>query len=93
MLVVVVILNTYSISAYRHYSCEFESRSWRGALDKTCDKVCQWLATCLWISLGTPISATKVVTELPYDHDGSSSVKLKGNCFIDIDGIYDYHCI
>jgi hypothetical protein len=34
-------------------------------LDKTvCDKVCQWLATGLWISLGTPISATKVVTEI-----------------------------
>jgi hypothetical protein len=21
------------------------------------------------------------------------TVKMKGNCFIDIDGIYDYHCI
>ena len=31
--------------------------------------------------------------QLPYDHDGSSSVKMKGNCFIDIDGIYDYHCL
>jgi hypothetical protein len=30
---------------------------------------------------------------LPYDHDGSSSVKMKGNCVIDIDGIYDYHCL
>ena len=29
--------------------------------------------------------------QLPYDHDSSSSVKMKGNCFIDIDGIYDYH--
>jgi hypothetical protein len=28
--------------------------------------------------------------QLPYDHDSSSSVKMKGNCFIDIDGIYDY---
>jgi hypothetical protein len=27
------------------------------------------------------------------DHDGSSSVNMKGNCFIDIDGIYDYHCL
>ena len=26
-------------------------------------------------------------------HDGSSSVKMKGNCFIDIDGIYEYHCL
>jgi competence CoiA-like predicted nuclease len=33
--------------------------------DKTLyDKVCQWLATGLWISLGTTISATKVVTEI-----------------------------
>jgi hypothetical protein len=24
---------------------------------------------------------------------GSSSVKMNGNCFIDIDGIYDYHCL
>jgi hypothetical protein len=31
--------------------------------------------------------------QLPFDHDGSSSVKMKGNCFIDIDGIYDYHCL
>jgi hypothetical protein len=29
-----------------------------------CHKVCQWLATGLWISLGPPISATKVVTEI-----------------------------
>ena len=40
----------------------------------------QWLHRQLWI-------------KLPYDHDGSSSVKMKGNCFIDIDGIYDYHCL
>jgi hypothetical protein len=33
--------------------------------DKTlCDKVCEWLATGLLISLGTPISATKLVTEI-----------------------------
>ena len=51
--------------AYHHLSCEFEPHSWRGLLDKTlCDKVCQWLATGLWISLGTPISATKVVAEI-----------------------------
>jgi len=23
-----------------------------------CDKVCQWLATGLWFSLGTPVSST-----------------------------------
>ena len=36
---------TYAISASHHWSCEFESRSWRGELDTTLyDKVCQWLA-------------------------------------------------
>ena len=33
-----------------------------------CDKVCQWLATDLWICLGTPISATKVVTEIFFEN-------------------------
>ena len=55
---------TCAIIAYHHLSCEFEPHSWRGVLDKTCDKVCQWLATGLWISLGTPISAIRVVTEI-----------------------------
>jgi hypothetical protein len=33
---------TCAISAYHHYGCEIESRSWRGILDATlCDKVCQ----------------------------------------------------
>jgi hypothetical protein len=42
---------TNVISAYHHWSCEFDSRSWRGVLDTTlCDKVCQWLATCWWFS-------------------------------------------
>ena len=62
---VVECTTTSAIVAYHHLSCEFEPHSWRGVLDKTlCDKVCQWLATDLWISLGTPISATKVVTEI-----------------------------
>jgi hypothetical protein len=61
--------NTYAIVAYHHLSCEFEPHSWRGVLDKTlCDKVCQWLATGLWISLGTPISTTKAVTESGVKH-------------------------
>ena len=61
---VVEFTTTCAIVAYHHLSCEFEPHSWRGVFDKTlCDKVCQWLATDLWISLGTPISATKVVTE------------------------------
>jgi hypothetical protein len=33
---------TYGVITYNHYSCEFESHSWRGVLDITlCDKVCQ----------------------------------------------------
>jgi hypothetical protein len=53
--------NFWSINCH-HLSCEFEPHSRRGVHDKTlCDQVCQWLATGLWISLGTPISATKVV--------------------------------
>ena len=34
-------------------------RSWRGVLDTTLyDKVCQWLATGLWFSAGTPVFST-----------------------------------
>ena len=62
---VVEFTTTCAIVAYYHLSCEFAPHSWRGVLDKTlCDKVCQRLATDLWISLGTSISATKVVTEI-----------------------------
>ena len=50
---------TYAISAYHHWSCEFESRWWRGALDTTlCNKVCQGLATGRWFSPGTPLLFT-----------------------------------
>ena len=57
---VVAFTTTCAISAYQHWSCEFESHSWRGVLDTTlCDKVCQWLATGRWFSLGTPVSSTK----------------------------------
>jgi uncharacterized membrane protein len=39
---VVGFTTTYAISAYHHWSCEFEPRSLRGVLDTTlCDKVCQ----------------------------------------------------
>ncbi len=31
--------------------------AWGGVLDTTlCDKICQWLVTCRWISLSTPVS-------------------------------------
>jgi hypothetical protein len=46
-----------AISAYQHWRCEFESRSWQGVLDTTlCDQVCQWLG--LWFSPGTLVSST-----------------------------------
>ena len=36
-----------------------EFRSWQGALDTIlCDKVCQWLGTGQWFSLGIPVSST-----------------------------------
>ena len=56
---VVWFTTTYAINAYHHYSCEFESRSWRGLLDITlCDKVCQWLAAGRWFS---PVSSTNKI--------------------------------
>jgi hypothetical protein len=56
---VVGFTNTYATSAYHHQSCKFESHSWRGVLDATlCDKVCQWLATGRWFSLGPLVSST-----------------------------------
>jgi hypothetical protein len=56
---VVEFTTTYAISAFNHWSCEFESCSWRGVLHTTlCDKVCHWLATCQWFSPGSPVSTT-----------------------------------
>jgi hypothetical protein len=65
---VVGFTTTYVISAYYHYSCEFESHLWRGVLDTTlCDKVCQWLDTtlcdkaCQWLETArwfSPVSST-----------------------------------
>ena len=50
---------TFITSAYHHYSCEFESRSWQGVLGTAvCDKVCQWLVADRWFSPGTPVSST-----------------------------------
>jgi hypothetical protein len=57
---------TYTISAYHHLCCEFESRS-------LCDKVCQWLVTGRWFSLGPPVSSTNK-TDL---HD-IADILLKG---------------
>ena len=55
---VVGFTTTYWTSAYHHWSCEFESRSWQGVLDTTLsNKGCHWLATCQWFSQGTPVSS------------------------------------
>ena len=52
---VVGFTTTCQISAYRHWSWEFEPFSWRGVLDTAfCGKVCQWLASGRWFSPGTP---------------------------------------
>jgi hypothetical protein len=46
----------YAISAYHHWSCEFEPLSWRDVLDTTlCDKAYQRLVTGRWFS---PLSST-----------------------------------
>ena len=57
--IVVEFTTTYAISAYHHYSCDFESLSWRGVLDTTIyDQVCQWLTTGRWYSPSSPVSST-----------------------------------
>ena len=48
---------------------EFESRPWRGVLDKLCDKVYQWLSTDRFFPPGTAVSSTDKLTatiELKY---------------------------
>ena len=55
---VVRFTSTCAISAYCHKSCDFKSCSWRGIPDRTCDKICQWLATGWLFYQGTPVSST-----------------------------------
>jgi hypothetical protein len=56
---VVGFTTTCAISACHHWSCEFESRSWRGVFyTKLCDEVCQWLATGHRFFLDTPVFST-----------------------------------
>ena len=70
---VVGFTTTRVISAYHHYSCEFEPRSWRSVLDTTlCDKVRQLLATGRWFSPGTPVSSTNKI-----DRHDISEILLK----------------
>ena len=62
---VVRFTTTYAISAYHHWSCNFEPRSWRGVLDTTlCDKVCQWLATGRWFSLISSINISEILLKV-----------------------------
>ena len=52
----------YVISAYHHYRCEFESRSWGGVLDTTlCDTFVSDLRHGRWFSSGTPVSITQKI--------------------------------
>ena len=70
---VVGFTTTCAISAYYQISCEFDPRSWRCVLDTTlCDKVCQWLATGRWFSLGTLVSSTNKT-----DHHDITEILLK----------------
>jgi hypothetical protein len=49
----------YTISAYRPFSCQPKSHSWRVVLDTTlCNEVCQWFAASLWFSPCTPVSSS-----------------------------------
>ena len=64
---------TCAINTYHHLRCELKSRSWWGILEVTlCDKVCQWLATGQWFSLGTPVSST-----IKTDCDDITEILLK----------------
>ena len=70
---VVGFTTTCAISAYHHYSCEFESYSWRGVLETTlCDQVCQLLVAGRWFSPGTLVSSTNKT-----DHHNITEILLK----------------
>jgi hypothetical protein len=70
---VVGFTTTCAISAYHHYSCEFEPRSWQGVLDATlCDQICQRLVTGRWFSLDIPVSSTNKT-----DHHDITEILLK----------------
>jgi hypothetical protein len=58
-LIVVGFTTTYAISAYHHWSCEFESRSDEMySIQHYVIKVWQWLAKGRWSSPGTPVSSS-----------------------------------
>ena len=56
---VVAFTTICTISTYHHSICELDPLSCQCVLDTAlCDKVCKWLATGLWFSLGTLFSST-----------------------------------
>jgi hypothetical protein len=55
---VVGFTTTYVISAYHHWSCEFDSCSGDVNSIQHDVIVCQWLATGQWFSMGTPVCST-----------------------------------
>jgi hypothetical protein len=60
-----------------------------------CNRKIQWPTIPVWWQgKGYCSDMSNVVSAIDgYDHDGSSSIKMKGNCFIDIDEIYGYYCL
>jgi hypothetical protein len=77
---------TCVINAYHHLSCEFEPRSWRGALDTTiCDTVFQSRATGRWLS---PVSSTNKTDWLKKPTKFSFCCRNKCGTFISRKPIY-----
>jgi hypothetical protein len=68
---VVGFTTTHAISAHHQWCCEFEYRSGRG-VQYYVIKVCQWLATGRWFSLGLPVSSINKT-----DHDDITEILLK----------------
>jgi hypothetical protein len=72
-LIVVGFTTTYAISAYHHWSCEFESRSDEMySIQHYVIKVWQWLAKGWWFSPGTPVSSSNKT-----DHHNIAEILLK----------------
>ena len=65
-----IIFDNLMTLIYKLYIFVFEPR---GVLETTvCDKVCQWLATGRWFSLGPPISSTNKT-----DHHDIAQIPMK----------------
>ena len=96
---VVSVTTTYVISAYHHWSCEFESRSWRVLNTTVRDKVCQWFMAHLWFSPRTTVSSTNKtdsndITEillkvaLKSITPNSLNEEYRGKLWIDVTTVY-----